>query len=68
MSRKKRRNGRGMDIKALPRKGFSKNKEEVSGLKLRKNLFVTKPPVEDTRTSPRKVSSQVCSQINTGGS
>lgn len=38
----------GMDIRAFPTKGFSKYKEEVSGLKLRKNLFVTKLMTENT--------------------
>lgn len=35
--------GWGMDIRASPRKGLSKNKEEIDALKLKKSLFVTKP-------------------------
>ena len=35
--------GWGMDLRASPRKGLSKNKEEIDALKLNKNLFVLKP-------------------------
>lgn len=35
--------GWGMDIRASPRKGFGKNREEIETLKLRKCLFVPKP-------------------------
>lgn len=40
---KEKGHGWGMDIRASPRKGVGKYKEEVSGMKLRKTLFVTKP-------------------------
>lgn len=35
--------GWGMDVRASPRKGFNRNKEEIDALKLKKNLFVSKP-------------------------
>lgn len=35
--------GWGMDMRASPRKGLSKNKEEIDALKLKKSLFVSKP-------------------------
>lgn len=35
--------GWGLDIKASPRKGLHKHTEEIEALKVRKNLFVSKP-------------------------
>lgn len=35
--------GWGLEMKASPRKGFYKHKEEVENLKLKKTLFITKP-------------------------
>lgn len=48
----------GLDIKALPRRGHNKNKEEVELLKLKKQLFVPKPkedkpPTCDKPTTPQ---------------
>ncbi|CAO2838527.1 unnamed protein product [Amaranthus hypochondriacus] len=45
--------GWGLEMKASPRKGFYKHKEEVENLKLKKTLFVTKPNsplIEDIET------------------
>lgn len=39
-----------MDIRASPRKGFHRHKEEENALKMRKCLFVPKPKTYDTFT------------------
>ena len=44
--------GWGLNIKASPRKGLSKNNEEVNALRLKKSVFVVKPKITTALQRP----------------
>ncbi|CAO2815949.1 unnamed protein product [Amaranthus hypochondriacus] len=57
----------GLDIRASPRKGLSKNKEEVDAIKMKRILFVTKPKLPPPPPQKEKMSYDLAAMVSVLG-